>query len=124
MDKLLGVIFPLIEKFIPNKNEQLEFQLELMKLDLEEFKEKKGIIKRAFHLIFPFVVLVWLILLVVQFYLKVSYFIEKDVWLMQDFVPKELHLVVLWFLCLLMPKKIMEVIADLIVRYVQNKFKK
>lgn len=124
MDKLLGVIFPLIEKFIPNKNEQLEFQLELMKLDLEEFKEKKGIIKRAFHLIFPFVVLVWLILLVVQFYLKVSYFVEKDVWLMQDFVPKELHLVVLWFLCLLMPKKIMEVIADLIVRYVQNKFKK
>lgn len=124
MDKLLGVIFPLIEKFIPNKNEQLEFQLELMKLDLDEFKEKKGIIKRAFHLIFPFVVLVWLILLVVQFYLKVSYFIEKDVWLMQDFVPKELHLVVLWFLCLLMPKKIMEVIADLIVRYVQNKFKK
>lgn len=124
MDKLLGVIFPLIEKFIPNKNEQLEFQLELMKLDLEEFKEKKGIIKRAFHLIFPFVVLVWLILLVVQFYLKVSYFVEKDVWLIQDFVPKELHLVVLWFLCLLMPKKIMEVIADLIVRYVQNKFKK
>ena len=124
MDKLLGVIFPLIEKFIPNKNEQLEFQLELMKLDLEEFKEKKGIIKRAFHLIFPFVVLVWLVLLVVQFYLKVSYFVEKDVWLIQDFVPKELHLVVLWFLCLLMPKKIMEVIADLIVRYVQNKFKK
>lgn len=124
MDKILGVIFPLIEKFIPNKNEQLEFQLELMKLDLDEFKEKKGIIKRAFHLIFPFVVLVWLILLVVQFYLKVSYFVEKDVWLMQDFVPKELHLVVLWFLCLLMPKKIMEVIADLIVRYVQNKFKK
>lgn len=124
MDKILGVIFPLIEKFIPNKNEQLEFQLELMKLDLDEFKEKKGIIKRAFHLIFPFVVLVWLVLLVVQFYLKVSYFIEKDVWLMQDFVPKELHLVVLWFLCLLMPKKIMEVIADLIVRYVQNKFKK
>lgn len=124
MDKLLGVIFPLIEKFIPNKNEQLEFQLELMKLDLEEFKEKKGIITRAFHLIFPFVVLVWLVLLIAQFYLKVSYFIEKDVWLMQDFVPKELHLVVLWFLCLLMPKKIMEVIADLIVRYVQNKFKK
>lgn len=124
MDKLLGVIFPLIEKFIPNKNEQLEFQLELMKLDLDEFKEKKGIITRAFHLIFPFVVLVWLALLIAQFYLKVSYFIEKDVWLMQDFVPKELHLVVLWFLCLLMPKKIMEVIADLIVRYVQNKFKK
>lgn len=124
MDKLLGVIFPLIEKFIPNKNEQLEFQLELMKLDLDEFKEKKGIITRAFHLIFPFVVLVWLVLLIAQFYLKVSYLIEKDVWLMQDFVPKELHLVVLWFLCLLMPKKIMEVIADLIVRYVQNKFKK
>lgn len=124
MDKLLGVIFPLIEKFIPNKNEQLEFQLELMKLDLEEFKEKKGIIKRAFHLIFPFVVLVWLVLLVVQFYLKVSYFVEKDVWLMQDFIPRELHLVVIWFLCLLMPKKILEVIADLIVRYVQNKFKK
>lgn len=124
MDKLLGVIFPLIEKFIPNKNEQLEFQLELMKLDLEEFKEKKGIIKRAFHLIFPFVVLVWLVLLVVQFYLKVSYFVEKDVWLMQDFIPRELHLVVIWFLCLLMPKKIMEVIADLIVRYIQNKFKK
>lgn len=124
MDKLLGVIFPLIEKFIPNKNEQLEFQLELMKLDLEEFKEKKGIIKRAFHLIFPFVVLVWLVLLVVQFYLKVSYFVEKDVWLMQDFIPRELHLVVIWFLCLLMPKKIMEVIADLVVKYVQNKFKK
>lgn len=124
MDKLLGVIFPLIEKFIPNKNEQLEFQLELMKLDLEEFKEKKGIIKRAFHLIFPFVVLVWLILLIVQFYLKVSYFVEKDVWLMQDFIPKELHLVVLWFLCLLMPKKILEVVADLVVKYVQNKFKK
>ena len=124
MGKLLGVIFPLIEKFIPNKNEQLEFQLELMKLDLDEFKEKKGIITRAFHLIFPFVVFVWLVLLIAQFYLKVSYFVEKDVWLMQDFVPKELHLVVLWFLCLLMPKKIMEVIADLIVRYVQNKFKK
>lgn len=124
MDKLLGVIFPLIEKFIPNKNEQLEFQLELMKLDLEEFKEKKGIIKRAFHLIFPFVVLVWLVLLVVQFYLKVSYFVEKDIWLMQDFIPRELHLVVIWFLCLLMPKKILEVVADLIVRYVQNKFKK
>lgn len=124
MDKLLGVIFPLIEKFIPNKNEQLEFQLELMKLDLDEFKEKKGIITRAFHLIFPFVVLVWLVLLVVQFYLKVSYFVEKDVWLMQDFIPRELHLVVIWFLCLLMPKKIMEVIADLVVKYVQNKFKK
>lgn len=124
MDKLLGVIFPLIEKFIPNKNEQLEFQLELMKLDLEEFKEKKGIIKRAFHLIFPFVVLVWLVLLVAQFYLKVSYFIEKDVWLMQDFIPRELHLVVICFLCLLMPKKILEVIADLMVKYVQNKFKK
>ena len=39
-------------------------------------------------------------------------------------IPRELHLVVIWFLCLLMPKKILEVIADLIVRYVQNKFKK
>ena len=124
MDKLLGVIFPLIEKFIPNKNEQLEFQLELMKLDLEEFKEKKGIIKRAFHLVFPLTVVVWLLFLVAQFFMKAQYFIEKDVWLIQDFVPKELHLVVLCFLCLLMPKKILEVIADLIVRYVQNKFKK
>lgn len=124
MDKLLGVIFPLIEKFIPNKNEQLEFQLELMKLDLEEFKEKKGIIKRAFHLVFPLTVVVWLLFLVAQFFMKAQYFIEKDVWLIQDFVPKELHLVVLCFLCLLMPKKILEVIADLIVRYIQNKFKK
>ena len=124
MDKLLGVIFPLIEKFIPNKNEQLEFQLELMKLDLEEFKEKKGIIKRAFHLVFPLTVVVWLLFLVAQFFMKAQYFIEKDVWLIQDFVPKELHLVVLCFLCLLMPKKILEVVADLIVRYIQNKFKK
>ena len=124
MDKLLGVIFPLIEKFIPNKSEQLEFQLELMKLDLEEFKEKKGIIKRAFHLVFPLTVVVWLLFLIAQFFVKMQYFIEKDIWLMQDFVPKELHLVVLWFLCLLMPKKIMEVIADLVVRYIQNKFKK
>ena len=124
MDKLLGVIFPLIEKFIPNKNEQLEFQLELMKLDLEEFKEKKGIIKRAFHLVFPLTVVVWLLFLVAQFFMKAQYFIEKDVWLIQDFVPKELHLVVLCFLCLLMPKKILEVIADLVMRYIQNKFKK
>lgn len=124
MEKLLGVIFPLIEKFIPNKNEQLEFQLELMKLDLEEFKEKKGIIKRAFHLVFPLTVVVWLLFLVAQFFMKAQYFIEKDVWLIQDFVPKELHLVVLCFLCLLMPKKILEVIADLVVKYIQNKIKK
>ena len=124
MDKLLGVIFPLIEKFIPNKNEQLEFQLELMKLNVDDFKEKKGIIKRAFHFVFPACVVVYLILTVREFWIKTNYFLDKDIWIVQDFVPRSLQLIVLAFLCLLMPKKILEVVADLIVRYIQNKFKK
>lgn len=124
MDKLLGVIFPLIEKFIPNKNEQLEFQLELMKLNLDDFKEKKGIVTRIFHLVFPIMTLVLTGMYVVEFYLRCKQYLLTGDWITVSIVPSGMELLVLVFLSLLMPKKILEVVADLVVKYVQNKFKK
>lgn len=120
---ILDDIIEVGKKFLPDKDKKLEYEIEMRKLNIEEFKEKKGIITRAFHLVFPFTVGVWLVFLAVQFYLKIQHFIKTDIWLLQDFVPKELHLVVLWFLCLLMPKKIIEAIADAVIKYIQNKFK-
>ena len=40
----MGIIDNVIEvgkKFLPDKNKQLEFELEMRKIDLNEFQEKK-----------------------------------------------------------------------------------
>ena len=121
---ILDNIIEIGKKFLPDKNSQLEYEIEMRKLDISEFQEKKGIITRAFHLVFPFSVIIWLCFLIAEFYIKASYFIEHDIWLLQSFVPKELSMFVLVFLSLLMPKKLLEPIVNIAIKYFENKFKK
>ena len=123
----MNIIDNIIEvgkKFLPDKEKQMEYELEMRKIDLSEFQEKKGIIKRTFHLVFPMSVVVYLVLIVREFWIKTNYFLDKDIWIMQDFTPRSLQLLVLAFLILLMPKKIIDAAIPIISKYIENKFKK
>lgn len=124
MNKFLESLFRLTEKFIPNRNEQLEFKLELMKLNLDEFKEKKGIITRMFHLVFPFMALALTGMYVVEFYLRCRQYLQTGDWITTSIVPAGMELLVLVFLSLLMPKKLLEPIIAMIIKYLENKVKK
>ena len=112
------------KKFLPDKDKKLEYEIEMRKLNLDEFKEKKGIITRMFHLVFPIMTLVLTGMYVTEFYLRCKQYQLTGDWITISIVPSGMELLVLVFLSLLMPKKILEVVADLIIRYVQNKFKK
>lgn len=123
----MGIIDNVIEvgkKFFPDKNKQLEFELEMRKIDLDEFQEKKGIITKAFHLVFPLMSLALTVMYCVEFCIKANYFLKKEIWIIQDFVPHGMQLIVLVFLSLLMPKKLLEPIMNIIIKYFENKFKK
>lgn len=121
---ILDDIIEVGKKFLPDKDKKLEYEIEMRKLNIDEFKEKKGIITRAFHLVFPVSVAVYLILTVREFWIKTNYFLDKDIWIVQDFVPRSLQILVLLFLGLLMPRKLLEPIVTLILKYFENKLKK
>lgn len=112
------------KKFLPDKDKKLEYEIEMRKLNLDEFKEKKGIITKMFHLVFPIMTLALTGMYVTEFYLRCKQYQLTGDWITVSIVPSGMELLVLVFLSLLMPKKILEVVADLIIRYVQNKFKK
>lgn len=120
---IIDDIISIGKKFLPDKDKQLEYEIEMRKLDLSEFQEKKGILKRIFHLVFPISVVVYLVLTVREFWIKTNYFLDKDIWIMQDFTPRSLQLLVLLFLGMLMPKKIFETIINAVIKYFEKKFK-
>ena len=121
---ILDDIVEIGKKFLPDKDKQLEYEIEMRKLDLDEFKEKKGIMTRIFHLVFPFAVLVFLGMTIIEFWIKLNYFLEKDIWLLQSFIPKSLELLVIIFISLLMPKKLLEPIVTIAIKYFENKLKR
>lgn len=122
--EIIDKVIDIGKKFLPDKDKQLEYEIEMRKLDLEDFKEKKGIITKIFHLVFPFAVFVFLGMIVIEFWIKINYLLEKDIWLLQNFIPKSLELFVLIFISLLMPKKLLEPIVTIAIKYFENKFKK
>lgn len=124
MEKIISLLLPTIKKFIPNRENQLEFELELRKLDLDDFKEKKGIITRAFHLVFPVMAFALCIMYCAEFCIKANYFLKTEIWVIQEFVPHGMQLIVLVFLSLLMPKKLLEPIVNIVIEYFKNKIKK
>lgn len=121
---ILDDIIEVGKKFLPDKDKKLEYEIEMRKLNLDDFKEKKGIVTRIFHLVFPIMTLVLTGMYVVEFYLRCKQYQLTGDWITVSIVPSGMELLVLVFLSLLMPKKILEVVADLVVKYVQNKFKK
>ena len=118
---MLNEILKIINKFIPDKNSQAEITLELAKLEIEEFKNKKGIVTRAFHLVFPFASFILICMYIVEFYLRVNQYLTVGKWITISIVPNGLELLVIVFLSLLMPKKLLEPIIKMILQYLENK---
>lgn len=118
---MIDEILKIINKFIPDKTDQAQVAVELVKLEVEDFKNKKGIITRAFHLVFPFAAFVLVCMYIVEFYLRVNQYLAVGEWITISIVPNGLELIVLIFLSLLMPKKLLEPIIKLAIQYLENK---
>lgn len=114
-------ILKIINRVIPDKTTQAELTIELAKLEVEDFKNKKGIITRAFHLVFPFATFVLVCMYIVEFYLRVRQYLVVGEWITISIVPNGLELLCLVFLSLLMPRKLLEPIVKLIIQYLENK---
>ena len=121
---MIDEILKIINKFIPDKTDQAQVAVELVKLEVEDFKNKKGIITRAFHLVFPFAAFVLVCMYIVEFYLRVNQYLAVGEWITISIVPNGLELIVLIFLSLLMPKKLLEPIIKLVIQYLENKIGK
>lgn len=118
---MIDEVLKIINKFIPDKADQAQVTLELSKLETEEFKNKKGIITRAFHLVFPFAAFVLICMYIVEFYLRVKQYLTVGEWITISIVPNGLELLVIIFLSLLMPKKLLEPIIKMLLQYLENK---
>lgn len=118
---MIDEVLKIINKFIPDKTDQAQVTIELAKLEVEDFKNKKGIITRAFHLVFPFATFVLVCMYIVEFYLRVNQYLVVGEWITISIVPNGLELIVLIFLSLLMPKKLLEPIIKLVIQYLENK---
>ena len=118
---MIDEVLKIVNKFIPDKTTQAEITIELAKLEVEDFKNKKGIITRAFHLVFPFAAFVLVCMYIVEFYLRVKQYLVVGEWITISIVPNGLELLVLIFLSLLMPKKLLEPIIKLVIQYLENK---
>lgn len=118
---MIDEVLKIVNKFIPDKTDQAQAAIELSKLEIEDFKNKKGVITRAFHLVFPFAAFVLVCMYIVEFYLRVNQYLVVREWITISIVPNGLELIVLIFLSLLMPKKLLEPIIKLVIQYLENK---
>lgn len=118
---MIDEVLKIVNKFIPDKTDQAQVTIELAKLEVEDFKNKKGIITRALHLVFPFATFVLVCMYIVEFYLRVNQYLVVGEWITISIVPNGLELIVLIFLSLLMPKKLLEPIIKLVIQYFENK---
>lgn len=118
---MIDEVLKIVNKFIPDKTDQAQAAIELSKLEIEDFKNKKGIITRAFHLVFPFAAFVLVCMYIIEFYLRVNQYLVVGEWITISIVPNGLELIVLIFLSLLMPKKLLEPIIKLVIQYLENK---
>lgn len=114
-------VIKIINKFVPDKSAQAEVTIELAKLEVEDFKNKQSIIKRALHLVFPFASFVLVCMYIVEFYLRVNQYLTVGEWVTISIVPNGLELIVLVFLSLLMPRKLLEPIIKMVLQYLENK---
>ena len=120
---MISEIMEIINKFIPDKNTKNQIEIELQKLEIEEFKQKKGIITRAFHLVFPFAVFCLVIMYSVEFFYRVQHYLKFNEWVTISIIPSGLELLALLFLGLLMPRKLLEPLLKIVVNYLENKLK-
>lgn len=118
---MIDEVLKIINKFIPDKTDQAQAVIELSKLEIEDFKNKKGVITRAFHLVFPFGVFVLICMYIVEFYLRVKQYLEVGEWITISIIPSGLELLSLIFLGLLMPRKLLEPLMKLVIQYLTNK---
>lgn len=118
---MIEEVLKVINKFIPDKSDQAQVVVELAKLEIEDFKNKKGIITRALHLVFPFGVFVLICMYIVEFYLRVKQYLEVGEWITISIIPSGLELLSLIFLGLLMPRKLLEPLMKLVIQYLTNK---
>lgn len=114
-------VLKIVNKFVPDKTTQGELTIELSKLEIEDFKNKKGVITKAFHLVFPFSAFILVCMYIVEFYLRVRQYLVVGEWITISIIPNGLELIVLIFLSLLMPKKLLEPIIKLVIQYLENK---
>ncbi len=118
---MIDEVLKIVNKFIPDKTDQAQAAIELSKLEIEDFRNKKGVITKAFHLVFPFAAFVLVCMYIVEFYLRVNQYLVVGEWITISIVPNGLELIVLIFLSLLMPKKLLEPIIKLVIQYLENK---
>lgn len=118
---MIDEVLKIVNKFIPDKTDQAQVTIELAKLEIEDFKNKKGIITRAFHLVFPFGVFVLICMYIIEFYLRVKQYLEVGEWITISIIPSGLELLSLIFLGLLMPRKLLEPLMKLVIQYLTNK---
>lgn len=118
---MVDEVLKIVNKFIPDKTDQAQVTIELAKLEIEDFKNKKGIITKAFHLVFPFGVFVLICMYIIEFYLRVKQYLEVGEWITISIIPSGLELLSLIFLGLLMPRKLLEPLMKLVIQYLTNK---
>ena len=118
---MVDEILNIVNKFVPDKTNQAQIALELSKVEIEEFKEKKGLITQAFHLVFPFASFVLVLMYIAEFYLRVRQYLALGQWITISIIPVGLELLVTIFLSLLMPKKLLEPILKILFQYLTNK---
>ena len=118
---MIDEVLKIANKFIPDKTSQAELAIELAKIEIEDFKEKKGLITKAFHLVFPLGVFALICMYVVEFFLRVRQYLTVGEWITISIIPNGLELLCLVFLSLLMPKKILDSIMKLVGEYMANK---
>lgn len=114
-------ILKVINKFVPDKESQARITIELARLEVEDFKNKRGIISRALHLVFPFATFVLICMYIVEFYLRVNQYLKVGDWITISIIPSGLELLVIIFLSLLMPRKLLEPLFKLVIQYLENK---
>lgn len=99
---IIDSVLSIANKFIPNKESQLEFEKKIKEIELEEYKEKKTLLEKIVPITFPLLVWVMVLGLLVNVVFAIK---EKG----QPYVVDPLHFeLIKWFMIALFGKKIVQ----------------
>lgn len=110
-----------IKDFFGSNEDRLAAENKLLQLEIEEFSQKKGIITRAFHLIFPILTAELGVMYAINFWLRVDTYLKTGKYVVVSLVPSGLEIIVIIFLSLLMPRKLLEPLFKLVIKYLEDK---
>lgn len=98
-----------------------ELEIEEDKIALEDFANKKDLLTRIFHKVYPLGILVIIIMYSGEYYVNFSSWYRNGDFPDFEFVPRGFEIMCLSFTMMLMSKKVLEVIGEVIVKYLLGK---